>query len=250
MSLVDAHTKDALHGFTPALVIFDKDGTLIDFDSMWGGWVEALAQRLQGLAGQGASARIDECLYRTMGYDAGMGRVQPDGPLAVWTMGRLRDLTVDVLRQLNIPSRAAENAVSEAWHAPDPVAGARPCADLPALFRALRARGAKIAVATTDDREPTQSTLAGLGVAELVDALACGDDGVPVKPAPDLVWAVCKATGVAPDRAMVVGDSVADMKMGRAAGAGQVVGVLTGLGTAEMLSAHTDVLLQSIAELV
>ena len=28
------------------LVVFDKDGTLIDFDVMWGGWAESLADRL------------------------------------------------------------------------------------------------------------------------------------------------------------------------------------------------------------
>ena len=29
------------------LVIFDKDGTLIDFHAMWGGWAETLAERLE-----------------------------------------------------------------------------------------------------------------------------------------------------------------------------------------------------------
>ena len=27
-------------------IIFDKDGTLLDFNAMWGGWVVALADRL------------------------------------------------------------------------------------------------------------------------------------------------------------------------------------------------------------
>ena len=33
--------------FNPRLVIFDKDGTLIHFDAMWGGWVTELARRLE-----------------------------------------------------------------------------------------------------------------------------------------------------------------------------------------------------------
>src|SRR5579859_8241246 len=47
------------------LIIFDKDGTLIDFDAMWGGWVEALAARLETITG----ARLAQALFQSMGYD-------------------------------------------------------------------------------------------------------------------------------------------------------------------------------------
>jgi phosphoglycolate phosphatase len=46
-----------------------------------------------------------------------------------------------------------------------------------------------------------------------------------------------------------VGDSVADLQMGRAAGAGRCIGVLTGVGTAADLAPYADVTLRSIAEL-
>ncbi len=41
-----------------------------------------------------------------------------------------------------------------------------------------------------------------------------------------------------------------DLEMGRAAGVGLVVGVLSGVSPREMLSPHADVLLESVAELV
>jgi HAD superfamily hydrolase (TIGR01509 family) len=125
----------------------------------------------------------------------------------------------------------------------------RPLADLPGLFTALRDRGIGIAVATMDDRAPTEATFAALGVEPFVDALVCGDDGLPPKPAPDMVWAVCQATSVEPSQAAVVGDSVTDLEMGRAAGAGLVVGVLSGVAPEEMLAPHADVLLASVADL-
>ncbi|MGK2851482.1 MAG: HAD family hydrolase [Candidatus Limnocylindrales bacterium] len=77
-------------------------------------------------------------------------------------------------------------------------------------------------------------------------ALVCGDDGFPVKPAPDAIFALCQALGTVPDRVAVVGDSPADIAMGRAAGAGVVIGVRSGIGRDEDLGA-ADVILDSVA---
>jgi len=73
---------------------------------------------------------------------------------------------------------------------------------------------------------------------------------VPVKPAPDMVFALCRATGVAPAQCVVVGDSAADLQMGRAAGAGLVVGVLSGVSSAEVLKPYADGVIASVAELI
>lgn len=78
--------------------------------------------------------------------------------------------------------------------------------------------------------------------------MVCADDGVANKPAPDPVLHVCAVIGVHPARTAVVGDSPADMAMGRAAGAGLVVGVRTGVGTDRDLAA-ADLILDSVADL-
>ena len=48
-------------------------------------------------------------------------------------------------------------------------------------------------MATTDDRDPTERTLAALGIADRIDATVCADDGIAVKPAPDMVLHLCAA---------------------------------------------------------
>jgi phosphoglycolate phosphatase-like HAD superfamily hydrolase len=237
---------DRLITDTTKLVIFDKDGTLIDFDAMWGGWITTLARRLEAAA----YITIAPRLFDAVGYDPATGKVDPVAPLAIGTMDELRELCGQVLRAAGLPAASAAAATQAAWYIPDPVALAKPLADLPALFGALRARGARIAIATTDDRAPTEATLAGLGVAELVDALACGDDGHALKPAPDAVLKLCARLGVAPAQAAVIGDTSADLRMGRAAGAGLTIGVLSGVGSAELLAPLADVVLPSIAALL
>jgi phosphoglycolate phosphatase-like HAD superfamily hydrolase len=227
-------------------VVFDKDGTLIDFHAMWGGWIAELARRLEAAAG---IALVDQ-LLDAVGFDAASGRVDPSGPLAIATMAELRELAAAVLRGAGLPDARARAATVQAWYIPDPVALARPLADLPALFGELRARGMRVAIATTDDRAPTEATVAALGIAPLVDALACGDDGHPIKPAPDAIFALCRALGLGPGQVAMVGDTIADLRMGRAAGVGLAVGVLSGVGTADLLAPHADLLLPSVAGLL
>ena len=228
------------------LVIFDKDGTLIEFHAMWSGWASALADDLERATGR----PIREPLFAMLGYDAAAGRAIARGRLAATPMARIREATGDVLRDAGLSADAVEVALEAAWHPPDPIALARPVTDLPGLFAALHASGRRIAVATTDDREPTLRTLEALGLDGSIDAVACADDGIAVKPAADMVVHLCGLLGVRPDRSVVVGDSPADLGMGRAAGVARCYGVLTGIGTRAELLPLADEVIQSVADLL
>ena len=48
----------------------------------------------------------------------------------------------------------------------------------------------------------------------------------------------------------MIGDTTADMRMGRAAGVGFNIGVLSGVGSAALLAPLADVLLPSVAQLL
>jgi phosphoglycolate phosphatase-like HAD superfamily hydrolase len=228
------------------LAIFDKDGTLIEFELMWAGWVRDLTDRLAAANG---GRRLDDVVHDVMGVDIATGRVYPHGGLAATPMPRLREALVEAIADAGAAPGEANGIVDAGWHAPDPVVLAQPVADLPALFAALRRAGIRIAVATSDDRGPTERTLAHLGVAGLVEAVACADDGRPVKPSPAAIHWICRTLGVPESRAAMIGDSPADLAMGRAAGAGLVVGVLTGVGDRATLAAGADLIVASVADL-
>ena len=229
------------------LAIFDKDGTLIDFQLMWSGWVRDLADRLAAANG---GRRLDDLLHEVLGVDIETGRVLPHGALAATPMTHLRIAVVRALADAGVATREAVRIVDAAWHAPDPVVLARPTTDLRVLFGRLGAAGVAVAVATSDDREPTERTLAHLGVADMIAAVSCADDGLPVKPRPDAVHWICRTLGLPEARTAVIGDSAADLAMGRAAGAGLVVGVLTGVGTPASLGRDADVVVDSIGDLL
>ncbi len=70
-----------------------------------------------------------------------------------------------------------------------------------------------------------------------------------MKPAPDPVFAICHAFRSEPSRVLVVGDTPADLQMGRSAGAGLVVGVRSGVTPpADLVGA--DALIGSVGDLL
>jgi phosphoglycolate phosphatase len=227
------------------LLIFDKDGTLIEFHLMWGGWVDQLARRLEERTG----LPLRDGLYRLLGVDQRSGLVLAHGLMAATPMRRIREVVEGYVAEAGAGPAAAEDAVASAWHAPDPVALAQPVTDLRPLLARLRKRVPTFAVATSDDRDPTERTLAALGIADEMAAMSCADDGRPTKPAPDPVLYLCKALGVPPARTAVVGDAPADLRMARAAGVRRAIGVLSGVGDEATLAPLADAVLGSIADL-
>lgn len=227
------------------LVIFDKDGTILDFGRMWAGWAEHLAM------GLGAATGVDvrAPLFAMLGYDPVERVARPGGGLAATPMARLRERTANVLVEAGLSEAEADRALGTAWHAPDPVELAHPLADLHALFGGLRASGRMVAIATSDDRDPTERTLAALGLTDAVDALVCADDGVAVKPAPEMVERLCAQTGCPPERTAVIGDSEADLRMGRGAHVARTIAVLSGVGDRAILEPLADVVIGSVEDL-
>jgi phosphoglycolate phosphatase len=240
------HLHPRLAAIAPELIVLDKGGTLIGFHDMWRDWAIELTRRLEATTG----TPLAEVFVDRLQFDPWCGEIAHDGPFATSTMAELWDLTAEILSDSGLGRAEAEAAVASAWFAPDAVSQARPLADLPALLEALRDCGLNIAVATVDDRAPTEATFTALKIAAYVDALICGDDGLPVKPAPDMVVAMCQAVEVPPQRTAVVGDSVTDLQMGRAAAAGLLIAVPTGVASREVLAPHADLVLESVAGLV
>jgi phosphonatase-like hydrolase len=131
----------------------------------------------------------------------------------------------------------------------------RPPTALPGVPEALariRAAGTKVALTTGFDREVTTSLLTLLGWDErVIDASICVDDVPAGRPAPYMIFRAMEATGVHDvSRVLVAGDTTRDLQAGVNAGAGYVVGVLTGGLDATALGAerHTH-LLPGVADL-
>jgi phosphoglycolate phosphatase len=231
-----------LKNFDAQAIIFDKDGTLIDFDFMWGTWTLQLAERLEAVTNLDAR----EALCISYGYDLTRKKILPDGKLTCTPMWRLREMMLEVAQSLGLSEDQARCALEQAWFVPDPVTLAKPFTNIHKLFTNIRKRGIRVSIATTDDRGATESMLNAFGVSELVNTMVCADDGIKAKPAPDMVTTICARLHVDPSKAVVVGDTVADLQMARSAQAGYIIGVLSGVGSLANLTPLADMLLDTV----
>jgi len=75
----------------------------------------------------------------------------------------------------------------------------------------------KIAVVTNKPQPFTERILAHYGFAPFIGAAVGGEAGFAKKPAPDMLLEACRRLGVSPSRALMVGDSTADVASARAA---------------------------------
>jgi len=221
-------------------ILFDKDGTLIDFNSAWIPAGMQTAQRLCTLAG--APQRLPS-LIRRAGYQPQQHLLEAD---SLWACGTSRELLADWIQELEL--EGGETLLDESLEYMTAVARehSAPLTDLAALFSDLQAWGCKLGVATMDLQEAAETLLGGFGVRGYLDFICGCDSGFGHKPQPGMVYAFCAACGLQPADILVVGDTPHDLQMGRAAGAGTVVAVMSGVASREMLEPFADTVLETV----
>jgi len=124
----------------------------------------------------------------------------------------------------------------------------------------LRRRGVRIVLVCEGPHGTAVDTLGRLGWSVsgdlrapcTVDAVVAVDDVASAPPAPFAVHHAMELAGTLDVRqVLVAGDSVAMLEAGRAAGAGWVVGLLSGAARRpELVSAHHDAILSDVNDLV
>jgi phosphoglycolate phosphatase len=95
-------------------------------------------------------------------------------------------------------------------------------------LRDFHRAGLRQATVTGKRAADCERILRGLGIEDDLDAYLGGDSVPRPKPAPDLATHAIERLAVAPDEAVVIGDTAADIAMGRAAGA-RTIQVLWGV---------------------
>jgi|SRR5579863_3291257 len=223
-----------------AAVLFDKDGTLIDFHRTWG---PATYEMMRALAkgDEAALLRQAEALH----FSLETRRFLMTSPLIAGSSASYGALWGEALGRNDFEALKREIdalAAVESLKALTPIGRPRE------VLGALKSRGLRLGLATNDAAASARRHLDALELADMFDFVAGYDSGHGGKPEPGMILAFAHEMGVAPSAVAMVGDTTHDLKAARAAGA-IAVAVLTGPAPMEELAGDADHVLADIGEL-
>ena len=237
--------------FDTKVLVFDKDGTLIDFHTIWGSRMVSAAKAMISACQRGDD--LQDRLFRTIGYNLERNQTLDCGPLATAPIVQLETIGATVLHQAGIPwdeaaSLAAEHLTKRMVALPtaDEIS---PRGNLASLLQDLHDAEIRIAVTTTDNRLTAEKCLEVLGIENLIEQLLCGDDQTgPRKPDPAVLLGIAESFGTPINQVIMVGDTASDLKMAKAAGA-MAVAITGGAGSRAELVQQADVVIDCLEEI-
>jgi len=233
-------------------VCVDKDGTLIDVHAYWAHTSRLRARRLQ--AHYRLPPSCMEGVLDAMGVDPTTGKIRPHGPVGYAPRRVVVEHVVRRLAQEGVTTTAEEiQGIFRAVDLHQQETGDYHIAVLPGaagFLQCLRQRGITVSLYTSDRREHVLKILERLALRSYVDEIIGGDSVASPKPDPEGFLLACQRVGIMPSQSAYIGDTMEDLTMGLAGGARRVIGVGSGLGTLEELSAYTPYVCAQLTDLV
>ena len=233
------------------LLIFDKDGTLMELHYYWTQMVGLRAELICSGLDLGKD-HIEKIAY-SMGADIKTGRLLPEGPVGLKKREVVLQAAVDYLN--DIGCNDVHDLCFNAFQQVDDISSkdlkrfVKPIGGASELLRKATRCGCKTAIATIDRRERAKLAMECLGFADVIDLVIGADDVSHPKPDPEQINFILNAFKIDRENAIMVGDATTDVQMGVNAGLKASIGVLTGLATLEQLKGITPYVVEDVSKI-
>ncbi|MGH1447475.1 MAG: HAD family hydrolase [Cognatishimia sp.] len=218
-------------------LLFDKDGTLFDFNATWNNWTISVIDHFSE-----GNATTSQRIADAIDFDLIERAFRPTSPVIAGTNRQAAELVASALPGSDVDA-VEDYLAKSATEAP-----VAPVVPLTPYLTNLQARGLKLGVVTNDTEMGARAHLETASVTRFFDFIAGFDSGFGAKPDPDPLLAFAKAMALDPSTIAMVGDSTHDLIAGRRAGM-TTIGVLTGLAQSHELAPYADIVLPHIGHI-
>lgn len=228
-------------------IIFDKDGTLLDFDELWVPTALSAVKRV--ITSVGANPQLCSSLMESIGISDNTASIE--GSLCYGTYRIISEDFGKVFRRNGyvIDEEKLFEITVEAFHESFSKEIIKPtCDNIDKVFEALSERGIRCAIVTSDDKETAEKCLERLGIIKFFSRIYA-DNGIdPSKPNPYYINRFCEEEQLNKDEVIMVGDTLTDMEFA-ANGGIKAVGVAKTDKNKSILLTVTDTVLNDVSQI-
>lgn len=209
-------------------ILFDKDGTLLNFDKLWSFWVKVFIGEIIENLGNRCDLNPLQCA-KSLGYDWLTGTFDKKGPMLTGNLHDIVSILSFELYKKGVPWNEAVKIVQMSYEKIEENTDWSGCIKpLPGLMQFLRkakSLSLKMAVVTADETDSALKHLEHLKIRDFFQEVIGNDQVLKGKPDPDMALLACERLMGSPERFIVIGDSNGDMQMAKSAGALAAIGV-------------------------
>lgn len=227
-------------------ILFDKDGTLIEFNSLWMDSTRYMIEDLF-LSGEILGEYKDQNFKEDLLYKLGINgkNVSANSPVG---SGTIFDMAKVISEYFNYSISYIENYIIDYYmeflnNNKDKI---KPVGNVKDVFENLKNNGYKIGIATSDSYKPTKFALDYLGLTKYIDFIGTSDRYI-CKPNPNMLDIFCRENNLSYNEVIHVGDTPTDMLFGRHSKAS--IGVLSGIASKELLKKYTPYVFNNIEDI-
>ena len=197
-------------------IMFDKDGTLLDFNRLWLDITNIVVANICDRYLSSESIYSVDMLTQRIKAELGINNeeIRYDSPLAYMTYKEMAGVVYDNISELITDTKEQfeqifEQEYNRAFSTME--FDCIPTCNIIHLFDILKDRNIRIGLATADNKNNTEKCLKKMHIYEYFDYIGCDDSTVRPKPCADMFDIFCEKYNLKSDEVIICGDTVNDM---------------------------------------